>query len=88
MFGRWDLKYLEDPMGAFGGEETVNTVARLDLAEDMPEVHAILKNFKLSLEEEQKVMLENEEGADPATTAKAWVEANADTVSQWTAASQ
>jgi len=54
----------------------------------MPEVHAILKNFKLSLEEEQKVMLENEEGADPATTAKAWVEANADTVSQWTAASQ
>ncbi|WP_062226676.1 glycine betaine ABC transporter substrate-binding protein [Aureimonas frigidaquae] len=88
MFGRWDLKYLEDPKGAFGGAESVNTVVRKGLQEDMPEAYAILKNFKLSLDAEQKVMLENEEGGDPATTAKAWVDANTDTVAAWTAGAQ
>src|SRR5215212_3433983 len=42
MFARWELKYLDDPKKVFGGEESVNTVARKDLKKDMPEVHAIL----------------------------------------------
>lgn len=85
MFGRYELKYLADPKGVFGGEETVNTVARKGLDKDMPEVHAILKKFKLSLDDEQKVMLQNEEkGAKPAETAAAWVKANPDKVKAWT----
>jgi glycine betaine/proline transport system substrate-binding protein len=85
MFGRWDLKYLADPKGAFGGEETVNTVARKGLAADMPEVHKVLANFKISLADEQKLMLQNEEkGANPAATAKAWIDANPDKVAAWT----
>ncbi|ALN72071.1 glycine betaine ABC transporter substrate-binding protein [Aureimonas sp. AU20] len=85
MFGRWDLKYLADPKGSFGGEETVNTVARKGLAADMPEVHKILTNFKLSLDDEQKLMLQNEQkGTDPAATAKAWIAANPDKVAAWT----
>lgn len=85
MFGRYELKYLADPKGSFGGEESVNTVARKDLAKDMPEVHKILTNFKLSLDDEQKLMLKNEEkGTDPAATAKAWIEANPQKVAAWT----
>jgi len=85
MFGRWDLKYLADPKGSFGGEESVNTVARKDLATEMPEVHKILANFKISLDDEQKLMLQNEEkGADPAANAKAWMAANPDKVAAWT----
>ncbi|WP_062234105.1 glycine betaine ABC transporter substrate-binding protein [Aureimonas sp. N4] len=85
MFGRWDLKYLADPKGSFGGEETVNTVARKGLDKDMPEVYKVLKNFKLSLDDEQKMMLQNEEkGANPAANAKAWVAANPDKVAAWT----
>ena len=85
MFGRWDLKYLADPKGAFGGEETVNTVARKGLDKDMPEVYKVLKNFKISLDDEQKMMLQNEEkGANPAANAKAWVAANPDKVAAWT----
>ncbi len=85
MFGRWDLKYLADPKGSFGGEETVNTVARTGLATDMPEVHQILRNFKISLDDEQKLMLQNEErGTDPAATARAWIEANPEKVAAWT----
>ncbi|WP_427025451.1 glycine betaine ABC transporter substrate-binding protein [Aureimonas ureilytica] len=85
MFGRWDLKYLADPKGSFGGEETVNTVARSGLDKDMPDVHKILANFKLSLDDEQKMMLQNEEkGANPAANAKAWVAANPEKVAAWT----
>lgn len=85
MFGRYELKYLADPKGVFGGEETVNTVARKGLEKDMPEVYAILKSYKLSLDDEQKVMLQNEEkGVKPADTAAAWVKANPDKVKAWT----
>ena len=85
MFGRYELKYLADPKGVFGGEETVNTVARKGLDKDMPEVYAILKSYKLSLADEQKVMLQNEEkGVKPADTAAAWVKGNPDKVKAWT----
>ena len=84
MFGRYELKYLADPKGVFGGEETVNTVARKGLDKDMPEVYAILKKFKLSLDDEQKLMLANEEkGVKPGETAAAWVKANPDKVGAW-----
>jgi glycine betaine/proline transport system substrate-binding protein len=84
MFARWDLKYLADPKNVFGGEETVNTVARKDLKKDNPELHAILSKFKLSLEDEQKVMVWNEEkGAKPAETAARWVKENPDKVKVW-----
>lgn len=84
MFGRWELKYLEDPKGVFGGEETVNTVARKGLKTDMPEVHKILTKFKLSLADEQKVMLWNEEkGAKPAETAAKWMKENDAKVTAW-----
>jgi len=85
MFATWDLKYLADPKGSFGGEETVNTVARLGLDKDQPEAYAILDAFALSLEDEQKVMVwNNEAGADPAATARKWVNENKDKVATWT----
>jgi len=84
MFARWDMKYLADPKNVFGGEETVNTVARKDLKKDNPELYAILSKFKLSLDDEQKVMVWNEEkGAKPAETAARWVKENPDKVKAW-----
>lgn len=38
MFSRYDLKYLEDPLGTMGGEESIHSMAREGLKEDMPEV--------------------------------------------------
>lgn len=85
MFATWELKYLTDPKGTFGGEETVNTVVRLGLDKDLPEAYAILDAFALSLEDEQKVMVwNNEAGADPAATARKWVDENKDKVAGWT----
>lgn len=84
MFARWNLRYLNDPKESLGAEEAVYTVARKDLAKDMPEVHKILKNMKFSLDEEQKVMVWNEEpGAKPAETAARWVKENPEIVKSW-----
>ena len=84
MWAAFKLKYLADPKGVFGGDETVNNVARKGLAKDMPEVHAILSRFKLSLPDEQAVMMQNQaSGVDPAKTAAEWVKNNQGTVKSW-----
>ena len=86
MWAAFKLKYLADPKGALGGEETVYTVARKGLEKEKPELYGILKKFKLTLPEEQAVMLENQaKGADPAETAAAWVKANEGQVKGWLA---
>ncbi|MGI4955161.1 MAG: glycine betaine ABC transporter substrate-binding protein, partial [Janthinobacterium lividum] len=84
MFAAYKLKYLADPKGSLGGEETVNTVARKGLKADMPDVYALLSRFKLSLTDEQAVMMQNQApGTDPAKTAAAWVQANPGAVKVW-----
>jgi len=86
MWASFKLKYLADPKGVFGGDETVNNVARKGLEKDMPEVRAILSRFKLTLGDEQAVMLENQgSGVDPAKTAAAWVKQHPDMVKSWLA---
>ncbi len=84
IFAAYKLKYLADPKGILGGPQTVNTVARLGLKADMPDVYAVLGRFKLSMQAEQAVMLQNQaHGADPAATAAAWVTANEAIVKSW-----
>jgi len=82
-FSRWDLKYLEDPKGIFGGDETIETVARLGLAEDMPEVYALLEKFSWTDAEIGAVMAMNMEGGDPAENARIWVDENQALVQRW-----
>lgn len=86
MWAAFKLKYLADPKGVFGGDETVNTVARKGLAKDMPDVYAMLSRFKLSLPEEQGLMMQNQtSGVDPAKTAAEWVSQHPDIVKSWIA---
>ncbi|WP_427109773.1 glycine betaine ABC transporter substrate-binding protein [Lysinibacillus xylanilyticus] len=83
-FAKYDLKYLEDPKGVYGGEETINTFARKGLKEDQPDVYSVLDNFHWTSEDLESVMLEIMDGKDPKEAAKDWVEANADKVAEWT----
>ncbi|SIO09653.1 glycine betaine/proline transport system substrate-binding protein [Carnobacterium alterfunditum] len=84
MFATYDLKYLEDPEGAFGGEETINTMARKDLEEDLPEAYQVLDQFNWTTEEMESIMLAISEGEDPEDAAEAWIEENPDRVAEWT----
>lgn len=83
MFQAYDLKYLEDPLGSMGEAETINTMVREGLEEDMPEVYTILDNFFWEMEDMESVMLEISEGADPQTAARNWVTENPDKVESW-----
>jgi len=84
MFGKWDLKYLEDPKGVLGGEELIEAIVRKGLKEDMPEVHAFFSNFKWdSPAQLQMVMAWNQEGGSPEDNAKRFLKEHPDTVKGW-----
>ncbi|RLL45011.1 glycine betaine ABC transporter substrate-binding protein [Oceanobacillus piezotolerans] len=83
-FGKYDLKYLEDPEGTFGEAETINTMVREGLEEDAPEAYQVLDNFYWDTADMEEVMLAIQEGTDPEEAAAQWVEDNQDTVAEWT----
>lgn len=84
MFATYGLKYLEDPEGSFGEAETINTMAREGLEEDMPEAYQILDQFNWTTEEMESIMLDISEGEDPEDAAETWIEENPDRVAEWT----
>ena len=83
-FAKYDLKYLEDPKEVFGEAETINTMVRDGLKDDMPEAYEVLDNFHWEPEDLEDVMLEISDGADPEEAAADWVEDNQDAVDEWT----
>ena len=83
MFSRYDLKYLEDPKGVYGGDEYIATLARQGLKEDKPGVYTILQNFNWTADDMSAVMLDIEGGASEDEAAAAWIDANEETVNGW-----
>ncbi|WP_342472349.1 glycine betaine ABC transporter substrate-binding protein [Metasolibacillus sp. FSL H7-0170] len=82
-FASYDLKYLEDPKGAFGGEETINTFARKGLEQDAPEAYKVLDAFEWASEDIEEVMLAINNGENPKDAANNWIEKNRDKVDAW-----
>lgn len=82
-FGVWDLKYLDDPEGVYGGEETINTIVRKNLQADAPELYAFLDAFEWTSEDLQTVMAWAEESGDPEAAANRWIDENSDRVDAW-----
>lgn len=82
-FAAMDLKYLEDPKGVYGEAEHINTIVRKGLKEDMPDAYEFLDKFNWTPDDMAEVMIQIDEGKDPAVAAKEWVEANADKVDAW-----
>ena len=82
-FQTYDLKYLEDPEGTFGEAETINTMVREGLEEDLPEAYQVLDNFNWTTDDIESIMLEVSEGTSPEDAAATWIEANRDKVDEW-----
>ncbi|WOF17355.1 glycine/betaine ABC transporter [Methanoplanus sp. FWC-SCC4] len=83
MFARYDLKYLDDPKGVYGGEEYIGTLARKDLKADKPGLYSILERFNWKAEDMESVMLSIEEGKKDTEAAQEWIDNNQETVSGW-----
>jgi glycine betaine/proline transport system substrate-binding protein len=84
MFGRWDLKFLDDPKGVYGASEDIHTMVRKGLEKDNPEVYRFLDNFKWSRNQMETVMAwDQEPGADRYEDAKRFVRENPELVNSW-----
>ncbi|MDC3424081.1 glycine/betaine ABC transporter [Aquibacillus sp. 3ASR75-11] len=83
MFAKYDLKYLEDPEGVFGGVEYIATIVRKGLKEDMPEAYTILDRFQWEPADMESVMLAAQD-IDFEKAAQQWVDENQETVAEWT----
>lgn len=83
-FGRWDLKFLEDPQGIFGASEDIHTIVRKGLHKDNPEVYRFLDNFKWTRKQMETVMAwDQQPGADRYANAKRFVRENPELVDSW-----
>lgn len=83
MFTKFDLKYLDDPKGSFGGAESIHTIVRKGLEQDAPGAYKILNQFSWEPSDMEAVMVNITEGMDPTEAAENWIEANPDKVSEW-----
>lgn len=85
MFAKYpDMKYLDDPKEVYGGEETINSLARIDLEEDKPEAYKMIDQFEWDVEDMEDIMYEAQDtGEDIDEVAKRWVEENEDKASEW-----
>ena len=82
-FAEWDLKYLTDPLGVFGEEEFVHSLAREGFQQDNPEAYDILERFNWTQADIQSVMADIAGGMDEQEAAQKWIDANRDKVDQW-----
>ncbi|QRK14115.1 glycine betaine ABC transporter substrate-binding protein [Archangium violaceum] len=83
-FARWDLKFLEDPKGIYGGAETIHTIARRGLEQDKPEVASFLRNFKLDDQQLGSLMgAVAETRDDPARAVREWAKQHQALVDSW-----
>jgi glycine betaine/proline transport system substrate-binding protein len=83
-FAKWDLHYLDDPKGVFGGEEHISTIVRQGLKSDMPEVYSLLDAFFWRPEHMEQVMLmAQDEGTTYAEAARRWVRGHERIVDTW-----
>lgn len=84
MFASFDLKYLEDPKGVYGDAETINTVVRTGLKNDLQNAYKVLDQFNWTPDDMAVVMNDIQAGESPEDAAAKWVKDNADKVAQWT----
>lgn len=83
-FAEFDLKYLDDPKGSYGGEEQIHSIGRLGLKEDLPEAHAILSNFNWTEEDMNSIMVAIQNGEKEDVAAQNWIDENEAKVAEWT----
>lgn len=83
-FGRWDLKYLEDPKGVLGGPEDIVTITRKGFAGDYPEVNEVMDRLQWDIDVMQNLMALNEqEDADPRKNAEQFLDEHPELLNAW-----
>jgi glycine betaine/proline transport system substrate-binding protein len=81
-FGRFDLRYIEDPKGVLGSIERADILAREGFYREFPNVHEMLDRMTIPLADVQAGM-DVGERKDYKTAAREYVESNPELVNFW-----
>ncbi|NBD37161.1 MAG: glycine/betaine ABC transporter substrate-binding protein [Verrucomicrobia bacterium] len=85
LFGRYNLRFLEDPENVYGKAEAIHTLVRKGLQEDRPEVYAALDAFSWNKRQMNQLMswIQRDEGRFAYQNAIKWMEIHKDEVAAW-----
>lgn len=86
-WARWDIKFLEDPLGAYPEADGAYNIVRQGFKDEpgMEAAYCYFNNVRLSADEQSELMRQvGEEGRDSAEVLREWVDANQDRVEEWT----
>ena len=82
MFVKHQLRYLEDPKGALGGQETINKLIRRGFQQDQPEAAAFLTRMALPLADVEKIMFEAQASSYEQAVDN-YIKANPERIDDW-----
>jgi glycine betaine/proline transport system substrate-binding protein len=82
-WGKWQLKWLEDPKKGYGPIDGVWHLARKGLEVSSPRAFAFYQRYKMSPEQQGAIMLEIVDGMKADDAAKKFIDANPDLVKSW-----
>ena len=84
-FAEYDLKYLEDPEGVYGENETIYWFSRGGFANDDPWLTEVLNTWHMDDDSLGGLMATIEEVGDPVEGAQQWIDNHGDLVAEWLA---
>lgn len=83
LFGRFNLKFLEDPKKIYGEVEHIETFARQDFDQDFPEVYRFFQHAFFDEEIMADLLTKMETSKNQKETAKKWIQKNRSMLDAW-----
>ncbi|MFV0365715.1 MAG: ABC transporter permease/substrate binding protein [Mangrovibacterium sp.] len=83
MFGRWDIKMLEDPQGIFGKTEQVCAYARKGFSTDHADLARLITHMHYDTDVMAKLLSALQNTEDYQQGIEDWINANRDLINSW-----
>ncbi len=83
MFGRWDIKMLEDPQGVYGETEQIYAYASTELTQEYPDVTRLITHMHYDANQMAKLLSALQGAEDYQQEIQNWIDANRDLVDSW-----
>lgn len=82
-WGKWKLKFLDDPKKAYAPTDGVYHLVRKGLDRDAPRAFGFYKNYTMSADQQGYVMLQVVDGRKAEDVARKFIDDNPDLVKKW-----
>lgn len=85
IFERSNLRFLDDPEGVYGGEESVHTMVRTRFGDAYPDAYEVLDRMQWAPEDLERLMrwIHEDDAQDAYGQALRWIDVHEETVDEW-----